>query len=149
MIKAGVRKIHRPRAVVALFFFFFVYSFLYQHHFSFIRGKWKNDSRNLDLVLCPPWKTGQGIASVPVTWRPQEWGGGRVFIIPLSALSFWSPVARVKCLHCTFLQTTDTLNIYISCLSCRHLCSACQIMFRLRVQHVSGLLCQEEQEWWW
>lgn len=30
--------------------FFPIYSFLYQHHFSFISGKWRNHSSNLDLV---------------------------------------------------------------------------------------------------
>lgn len=44
-----------------------IYSFLYQHHVSSIRGKWRNHSSNLDLVQHAPWETGQGIASVPVT----------------------------------------------------------------------------------
>lgn len=94
--------------------FFFFFSFI--HFFTNItspssEASGKNDGRHLDLVLHPPWKTGQGIASVPVTWRPQEWGGGRVFNVPLPALSFCSPAARVKCLHCTLPQTTDTLNL--------------------------------------
>lgn len=45
----------------------FIYSFLYQHHFPFIRGEWQNDSRYLDFVLHTPWEIGQGITSVPVT----------------------------------------------------------------------------------
>lgn len=58
-----------------------------------------------------------------------------------SASCHLKPVAKIKCWHLTFLQTTDTLNLYVYLLY-QHLYNGCHVTFRLRVcdydYHLSG-----------
>ena len=75
-----------------LFFFFSIYFHLFKHHFSLIRGEWRNHSGNLDLVQHTPRETGRGNCLCgrhvppPASHLP-EWEAGTMFNIPLTVPS--------------------------------------------------------------
>ena len=47
------------------------------------------------------------------------------------------PSHQNKCWHCTFLQTTDALNVRISYRSCRYFYSTCLITFKYHIYKLS------------